>query len=164
MPYKAKSIANAFLTLANRDGYKVDPMKLQKLLFYANGYYIAENDGEPLINEYFEAWDYGPVAPTVYYEFREYRNSPIPRFAYTWDERLARQIVAPQPVDDPKAESVIAWVWEQYRDFSGLQLSHMTHKSGGPWHSARIRASNSHMRNERLESGELRRYFEALAN
>ena len=79
MAYKGKSIANAFISLAGSDG--IDPLKLQKLLYYANGHYLAEHDGTPLINEYFEAWDYGPVIPTVYYEFREYGNNPIRRFA-----------------------------------------------------------------------------------
>jgi uncharacterized phage-associated protein len=38
---------------------------------------MVENFGQPLINEYFEAWDYGPVIPTVYYEFREYKDNPL---------------------------------------------------------------------------------------
>ena len=152
MPYKAKQIANAFLTLANRDGKAVDPMKLQKsFLDFVNGYYMAENDGQPLVNEYFEAWDYGPVVPTVYYEFREYRERPIRRFAYTWDRRSGRHIVAPQPTDELIAELTITWVWENYGIFTGPELSAMTHKEGGPWASARGRAANSHMRNERVE-------------
>ncbi|MBB4103579.1 Panacea domain-containing protein [Allorhizobium borbori] len=161
-PYKAKSVANAFLTLANRDGYDITPMQLQKLLYYANGYFMAENDGQPLINEYFEAWDYGPVVPTVYYEFREYVNRPIKRFAYTFDREVSREIVAPQPVNDDQSESVISWVWDNYRDLSGPQLSNMTHKTDGPWDRARRRASNSQMRNERLETADLLEYFRNL--
>jgi uncharacterized phage-associated protein len=161
-PYKAKSIANAFITLANRDGYDITPMQLQKLLFYANGYYVVENDGQPLINEYFEAWDYGPVVPTVFYEFREYQDRPIKRYAYTFDREHQRTIVAPQPVDDAPAESVIEWVWRNYRDFDGIELSKMTHKKDGPWDRARRRASNSLMRNERLELHDVREYFGAL--
>lgn len=163
MPYKAKSVANAFLTLANRDGRPVDPMKLQKLIYYANGYYLAEHDGQPLVNEYFEAWDYGPVVPTVYYEFREYKDRPIKRLAYTWDPATGRQIVAPQPVGDAAAESVVTWVWENYGRFSGPELSAMTHKDGAPWALARRRAANSGMRNERLELHEIEEHFRTLA-
>lgn len=163
MPYKAKQVANAFITLANRDGLPIDPMKLQKLLFYANGYYVAERDGQPLINEYFEAWDYGPVVPTVYYEFREYKDRPIRRFAYTWNEALRRMIIAPQPVNDPVAEETISWVWNNYKQFSGRELSDMTHKDGAPWSQARFRAANSGMRNERLEIKEIRDHFAQLA-
>jgi uncharacterized phage-associated protein len=162
MLYKGKSIANAFLTLANRDGYRIDPLKLQKLLYYANGYYMAEHAGQPLINEHFEAWDYGPVIPTVYYEFREYKDGPIKRFAYTWDRSTAQMIVAPQPVGDPAAGEVISWVWDQYKNYSGLQLSEMTHKEGSPWHNARSKPVNYRMRNERLEPTDILDYFKAL--
>ena len=162
-PYKAKSIANAFISLANRDGYQVSPMQLQKLLYFANGYYLAENDGQPLINEYFEAWDYGPVVPTVYYEFREYADRPVRRLAYTFDREQGRRITAPPPFADAKAEAVIEWVWRSYRDFNGLQLSRMTHKVDSPWDRARRRASNSLMRNERLEQSDLESYFGKLA-
>lgn len=163
MPYKAKSVANAFITLANRDGVSLDPMKLQKLLYYANGYFVAERDGQPLINEYFEAWDYGPVVPTVYYEFREYKDRPIRRYAYTWNAQLRRMIVAPQPVNDLVAEETIGWVWENYKEFSGGELSAMTHKDGAPWSLARRRAANSGMRNERLEIKEIRDHFAQIA-
>ena len=163
MAYKAKSIANAFISLANRDSESIDPLKLQKLMYYANGYYIAENDGNPLINEYFEAWDYGPVVPTVYYEFKEYGDRPIKRFAYTYDYKLSRSIPAPQPVNDHNAEEVIDWVWKNYKNFSGIELSNMTHKDGSPWALARRRADNSHMRNERLELSEIQRYFNEMA-
>lgn len=163
-PYKAKSIANAFVTLANRDGYTIDPMQLQKHMYFANGYYLAEHDGRTLINEYFEAWDYGPVVPTVYYEFREYVDRPIKRYAYTFDRRTGRRIIAPPPISDEKAESVIEWVWQTYRDFSGPDLSRITHKVGSPWDLARKRASNSLMRNERLELNDLQAHFDALVS
>lgn len=162
-PYKAKSIANAFIALANRDGYQLSPMQLQKLMYFANGYYLAENDGQVLINEFFEAWDYGPVVPTVYYEFREYGDRPVRRLAYTHDRELGRRIVAPPPFGDSRAETVIQWVWRHYRDFSGLQMSRMTHKVDSPWDRARKRASNSLMRNERLEQADLREHFGNLA-
>lgn len=162
-PYKAKAVANAFLALANRDGYQLDPMQLQKHLYFANGYFLAENDGRPLINEFFEAWDYGPVVPTVYYEFREYADRPIRRLAYTFDRLLKRRIVAPPPFGDERAEAVIEWVWQNYRDFTGPQLSRMTHKVDSPWDRARRRASNSLMRNERLEQADLLDYFGKLA-
>lgn len=161
MPHQAKSIANAFIALANKDGREIDPLKLQKLLYYANGYYMAEHDGLPLINEYFEAWDYGPVVPTVYYEFREYRNSPIRRYAYTFDERIGRSIVAPVPIAADVSE-VVSWVWNQYKDYSGATLSRMTHKEGAPWDRARKRAANHGMRNERLDLNELMNHFSQL--
>lgn len=48
------------------------PMKLQKLCYYAQGIYMATQDGEPLFEEDFEAWTYGPVIPALYDEYKEY--------------------------------------------------------------------------------------------
>ena len=136
MPYQAKQIANSFINLSNKEGSSIDPLKLQKLMYYANGYYLAEHDGAPLINEYFEAWDYGPVVPTVYYEFREFGDREIKRLAYTYDYKLGRVVTAPAVMGDPAAEDAISWVWENYKHLSGPQLSAMTHKDGGPWQLA----------------------------
>ena len=125
---------------------------------------MAAHDGQPLINEYFEAWDYGPVAPTVYYEFREYKNGPIRRLAYTWQPSTKQTIVAPPPIGDSDADEVIGWVWENYKHYSGGDLSRMTHKAGSPWDIARKKALNSGMRNERLEFSDIQRHFSQLTN
>lgn len=162
MAYHAKSIANAFITLANRDSCEIDPMQLQKLMYFANGYFVAENNGAPLIDEYFEAWDYGPVIPSVYYEFKEYQSGSIKRFAYTWDSGKRKRIIAPQPVGDEGAEDVISWVWETYKNHSGLKLSRLTHKTGGPWDKARKRAKLFGMRNEDISLEDTKEYFEQL--
>jgi len=161
MPYQGKAVANAFITHARSEGIGIDPLKLQKLLYYANGYFMAENDGLPLVNEYFEAWDYGPVIPTVYYEFREYRNGPIQRYAYTTSTPSGERVIAPIPTD-AKALEAIEWVWNNYKHFSGLALSNMTHKEGGPWDRARRRAANHGMRNERLDQNEINEHFRVL--
>ena len=43
----------------------VSTMKLQKLTFYSQAYYLVEH-GTPLFPEEFEAWANGPVAPDLF--------------------------------------------------------------------------------------------------
>jgi uncharacterized phage-associated protein len=50
----------------------VDNLKLQKLLYYSQATYLVRNDKEPLFPEPIEAWDYGPVVPPVYREYKPY--------------------------------------------------------------------------------------------
>jgi uncharacterized phage-associated protein len=50
----------------------VDNLKLQKLLYYSQGTHLVLNDGKPLFPENVEAWDYGPVVPEVYREYRSF--------------------------------------------------------------------------------------------
>jgi uncharacterized phage-associated protein len=50
----------------------VDNLKLQKLLYYSQAVYLVLNDKNPLFPEPIEAWDYGPVVPPVYREYKSY--------------------------------------------------------------------------------------------
>ena len=52
-------------------------MKLQKLLYYLQGYHVAAL-GQPLFMEAIEAWDHGPVVREVWYEFKQYGADDIP--------------------------------------------------------------------------------------
>jgi uncharacterized phage-associated protein len=55
-------------------------MKLQKLVYYAQGVYtgIVET---PLFKETIEAWTYGPISPDLYHKFKIFENKPI-----TWPD------------------------------------------------------------------------------
>ena len=162
--YKGKSIANGFLVLGCRDGQLINPLKLQSLLYFANGYYMAENLGQALVNEYFEAWDYGPVIPSVYYEFKEYKDLGIKRFASTWNVAAQKLTLAPVPFRDRLASEMIAWVWDTCKSRSDLDLSHMMQKLGSPWDRARKRAEYSGMRNEPLAILDIHKHFSNLTS
>ena len=43
----------------------IDNLKLQKLLFYSQTVHLVFNS-EPLFSDEIQAWDYGPVIPSVY--------------------------------------------------------------------------------------------------
>jgi uncharacterized phage-associated protein len=51
-------------------GAPVDPMSLQKLLYYAQAFHLARQ-GEPLFTNGFEAWRDGPVLPRVWRHYKE---------------------------------------------------------------------------------------------
>ena len=116
--------AEYFLSMQDGDaGNAISNMKLQKLLYYAQGFALAILD-KPLFNEDFEAWDYGPVLRTVYDTYRSYGSNALPRpenfsfDTYTEDER--------QLLDD---------VYDAYGQYSAWALSDMTHQTP-PWKNA----------------------------
>ncbi len=55
---------------------KPDTLKLQKLLYFAQGISYCMND-EELFSEQLEAWVHGPVVPSVYRQYRDYGYNPI---------------------------------------------------------------------------------------
>jgi uncharacterized phage-associated protein len=48
----------------------VDPMSLQKLLYYAQAFHLARH-GEPMFENGFQAWRDGPVQPRVWHHYKE---------------------------------------------------------------------------------------------
>ena len=141
MPYPAKAIANEFLELAKRDGKKLTPMQIQKLVYFAYGWYLAIT-GEYLVNERVEAWQWGPVFPSLYREFRRFGSEPITELA---SEAVVRNqsghirlVLTPVRLDNDSekslfAHNVINKVWQVYGNLSGSQLSNLTHAKDSPW-------------------------------
>jgi len=129
MLYSPKSIANYFLDLAKARGEEISPMKLQKLVYYAHGWY-AGYTGTPLIDEAVEAWQYGPVIPSLYHEFKKFGAGSIGAKATTIEGMEFREV---PPPDDPNIRRFLENVWASYGQFTGLKLSEMTHAADSPW-------------------------------
>jgi len=139
-PTSAAAVANAFLEIQDADGGnypRIDQMKLQKLLYYANAWWLAFN-GEPLFDEDIEAWPWGPVVRNVYLEFREFGRKPIvgrraTEVVVTNDDPYKIDVREPAPPGND-VEEFLKSVWETHKQFSGVQLSNATHAEGEPWH------------------------------
>ncbi|MGA0540298.1 Panacea domain-containing protein, partial [Neotabrizicola sp. VNH66] len=69
MTYDARQVANWFVTSAQREGRTLSIMSLLKLTYIAHGWHL-ETQNEPLFGNRIEAWQYGPVIPDVYNDFR----------------------------------------------------------------------------------------------
>ncbi|WP_273979441.1 Panacea domain-containing protein [Vibrio parahaemolyticus] len=134
--YSAKAIANAFLELAESEGAKIEPMKMQKLVYIAHGWALGLM-GEPLIREDVQAWKYGPVIQDLYHEFKRYGRDPIVHRATDIHlDHASLKLIEDTPEvspEDSDAHALIEKVWEVYSKFSGPQLSNITHMSGTPW-------------------------------
>lgn len=131
MSYDAKAIANYFLELAKMKKEAMDLMKLQKLIYFAHGFYLAIKK-EPLLDEQIEAWQYGPVIPSIYHEFKEFGNRPITRPATEFDATQFCFYAYPLPTDN-LTKRLLEKVWEVYGVYTGIQLANMTHLPGSPW-------------------------------
>jgi len=118
----ANMIADYFLTKLREFGDNISHLKLQKLVYYAQAWFLALNDKE-LFGEDFQAWVHGPVVCSVYDRFKKNGWQPI------LDE-----------VDEPKLpQNVSAHLDEILRVFNkhtALDLEMMTH-SELPWMEAR---------------------------
>lgn len=122
------AVANYFIKKSMADGIPLTPMKLLKLVYIAHGWHLGIK-GEPLINESVQAWKYGPVIKSIYDEFKKFGNSPISETAYELSDK--GQVII--PMVSPDKEPFLDKIWDVYKNFDGLQLSSLTHKTGTPW-------------------------------
>jgi len=95
-------------------------LRLQKLLYLAQGYYLAEY-GRPLFNDDIEAWQYGPVVRDVYVKYSPFKSGIL-------------QDVPPEDgslADDE--EEMIIRVLGEFGKYSAGYLVNLTHAPGTPW-------------------------------
>lgn len=164
MPYTSKQVANEFLELAKNDGKQLTPMQLQKLVYFAYGWYMAIT-GERLLDERVEAWQWGPVIPSLYSEFRRYGSEPITAPAGEAYVENGQIVIRPHrlnsgdPARDILARQIIARVWQVYGRYSASQLSSMTHAENSPW----SQVYDKDVRNTDIPDNVIKEYFERLA-
>ena len=75
--YSAERIAEYILCLADLNGDTITNLKLQKLLYYAQAWFLVNNNNQRLFSDEIEAWQYGPVVPAVYNKYQKYGRSII---------------------------------------------------------------------------------------
>jgi uncharacterized phage-associated protein len=130
------AVANFFIQTAKNHGKPVTHMKLQKMLYFAHGWYLAMFD-QPLLDEQVEAWKYGPVIPSVYHEFKACGGDPIKHCATTMilnSDGHGFSFREPELEAEQEELDVLNEVWDAYGGFTGIQLSDMTHRDNTPWH------------------------------
>lgn len=118
----AASIARYIVRFFQQVGDPISNLKLQKLLYYCQGWHLALRD-TPLFQDRLEAWVHGPVQPGVYGTYKYNRWSSI-------TEDVAEADLTPEE------KSVIADVLAVYGTDSGYELELRTHAEP-PWLHAR---------------------------
>lgn len=102
-------------------------LKVQKLLYYAQGVSLAAN-GVPLFDEKIVAWPHGPVVKEVYKEFEKFGRTDIPE-SEILDNIDNIQIIA----NDIATSEILDIVYENFGGYTAWQLREKTHEKGAPW-------------------------------
>ncbi len=114
-------VAKCFLYLDDAsEGDGISNLKLQKLVYYAQGFFSAIFD-RPLFNENIEAWTHGPVVPSLYRSYKEHG---------------AGRIALPGDFDKTSLTKeefeLVEEVFEVFGQYSAWKLRNMTHEEE-PW-------------------------------
>ena len=158
--YPAFSIAKYFIRKGIDDSRPVTNMKLQKLIYFSHGWHLAYT-GEPLIDEFVEAWQYGPVVPSIYHSFKSLGNLPIDKPEFI--EHVERTLNGELTRVELSAEDVafLDDIWQSHKDFTGRELSSITHLEGTPW--SRVFETHKEFKGTDIPNDLIKNYFTQLA-
>lgn len=136
-------LADYLLHECRERGELLTPLKLQKLMFYADAWHMALYGAE-ITNERFQAWVHGPVALSQYHRFKEFKWRPISA-----------------EIERPSVAGGLARHLDEIIDVFGSEpavaLEAMTHQER-PWQDARGNIPNDEPCNNYI-SKELTREF-----
>lgn len=158
--YNAMEIAQWFLwynsyqkkmQLDETDKYDVyegiTHLKLQKLLYYAEGVYSAIIDNY-LFKEKIMAWPHGPVVVEVYNKFFVNGSNELEFDESYWDN-------VQQINDNNNMLEILKLVYENYAGYTAWQLREKSHVFGGPW---QVTVDDKGMQKD-IDKGLIKNYF-----
>lgn len=119
MKEKVLNVAMFFINAGVREDKPITHLKLQKLLYFAQGWALAAHNKSLFEND-FQAWKYGPVQPEIYHTFCEYGGRQI-------------ELNFPDIEFSEEESFILELVWRAYGKLSGQELSARTHEKGTPW-------------------------------
>ena len=130
--YSPSHVANYFLHRANKEDVKITQLKLLKLVYIGYGWVQAVLN-RPLFKEGIEAWQHGPVVPSLYNEFKHFGRNPITSLATEFDLEALEFMPVEIPNEDSEARIVLGKVWDVYSRFTASALRNKTHEANTPW-------------------------------
>lgn len=133
-------------------GKEITPLALQKILYYAQGFYKAFF-GKFLFEDDCQAWVHGPVYVNIYEKYKEFKSANI---IIDIDYDIEDIIV------DEKREILNAVV-KYFGYYNGKALEKMSHYET-PWINARKGLLPSENSNNIINKEDIKEYFEKVIN
>lgn len=119
--------ANFFITdVSGSRG--VEHMKLQKLVYFAHGWWLTAYP-QSFLNERPQIWKHGPLFISLYHVLKTFGGSPIA--VAQSSNPFTRPDEIPAAENDIRA--LLGWIWQRYGHLSSFALSDMTHRPGTAW-------------------------------
>jgi uncharacterized phage-associated protein len=143
-------VRRSFDTSDSDESDPLTPLRLQKLLYYAQGWSLALL-GKPLFQEPIEAWRKGPVVPQIYHRLWQHKADVIPRSEF-------KDAVPLSPIQS----AIVELVWKEYARHSAHGLTEMTHRER-PWLEARGELPDDARSNNVIDPGSMEAFFYEIA-
>lgn len=133
-------------------GKEITPLALQKILYYAQGFYKAFF-GRFLFEDDCQAWVHGPVYVNIYEKYKEFKSANI----FVDIDYDIEDIIA-----DEKRE-ILDVVIKYFGYYNGKALEKMSHYET-PWMNARKGLLPTENSNNKINKEDIKDYFERVRN
>lgn len=149
---KALDVARYLITLNDKEctikeeKNDLSKLKIQKLLYYTQGYYSALYD-KYLFEEEIEARKYGPVVKKVYNEFKKIEGNFVPTDKYKMGNEEIKKM-------NKEEKELIEDVFNLMGQYSAWRLRDKTHQED-PWKNNYI----SGKKNITIPKEDIKKYF-----
>ncbi|WP_297448676.1 Panacea domain-containing protein [uncultured Alistipes sp.] len=146
MKDNALAVANYFIELAQKENRPITLLGLIKRVYIAHGFSLAifhKSLLDPRFDKV-EAWKYGPVIPSVYHSFKQFKANPITEktVVMTWDEHKMEPCFHTSELRDDDAKKIVKMVWDRYKGYSDSRMVSITHQKGTPWDRCYVEGCN----------------------
>ena len=123
----------------NSEDGAITHRKLQKLLYYCQGYHLAL-EGEPLFEDRMEAWQFGPVCPNIYHKLKHLGYHPISPYINSESINIR-----------DKSKKIILLVLSLFLPLSQDDLIEYSHIDS-PWAINYVPHKNNQLSHEQMQS------------
>ena len=146
MSYMVLDVCRHVINYSNKKDYGISNLKLQKILYFIQAYFLIKTSNQ-CFRERIEAWDFGPVVPEAYKEYKQFGSGDIPSVLQIvnfdenniWDSEIKRYY---DDVISNADKKLIEAVVDKYSDYSATDLVAITHRQA-PWKNAYKRGQNN---------------------
>ncbi len=151
-------VAEELLNQRKNRGESLTLLQLIKMVYLCQGWALGVTN-TVLFEEDIEAWQYGPVIPSVYYAYKQFGKLPIPHENIKAYPLAGTSGEAMSANDKDFLEKTVKLVLDIYGSLTGPQLSNLTHQNDTPWDKVYKPGS----RNQTIDKQHIKEHFLILA-
>lgn len=141
--YSALSVAHYIINYCNERGSSISNLKLQKILYFVQAEFLVSTpNNTPCFKDKIEAWDFGPVVPNVYHQYKLFGSAAIPT-------KMNDVLVPYYETIDDGDQPLINVIVDNASGYTASQLVQITHNQE-PWKKAYRRGFNNEITNKAI--------------
>ena len=140
--YDALDVSRYVINYSNSKLNGISNLKLQKILYFIQVYFLIKTK-KPCFLDKIEAWNFGPVIPRVYNEFKQYGASNIHQITRYVEYSKDNIWTAKYRLFNPniilkKDKEYIEFIINMFSNYSATELTELTHNQA-PWKDAYLK-------------------------